>query len=131
MVAATELALVAQARNACEMGDAWSAAGAVLGGGAVELRLRRFMTRTGATLKKGAKPSIDNYMTALEQHRASSPNDVYPSTDDTSLERWRQMRNAAAHDPATFTTDAGYSAAKVLPELLLIEEWLRRTGPMI
>lgn len=127
-IAENEIALIAQARDACDQGDKWAAAGAVLAGGAIELRLRRLVAKIGASVK--GHGSIEKYMLAIENARETDPAAVYPMTDDGSIERWRQMRNAAAHDPATFTTAAGFSAMKVAGELGLIEEWLRRTATL-
>lgn len=90
------------------------------------------MARVGAKIKKG-KPSIESYALALEDARAAGAA-VYPMRDDASIERWRQMRNAAAHEPGTFTKPspggAAYSATRVAGELSLIDEWLRRTAPL-
>lgn len=72
--------------------------------------------------------SLGAYSKAITDARKAGE-DVYPARHDAKVDRWRKMRNAAAHTPASSESrprlDA--SAAEVRAELAGIEAFIEQT----
>lgn len=77
-------------------------AAAVLGGGALEVHLRRLYERTpGLTAFRG-DPTIAKYDGAFAQARNTNQPVPYGTADSKSVIAWADHRNAAAHTPDRF-----------------------------
>jgi len=78
-------------------------AAAVLGGGALEVHLRRLCEKNQVPIE--GHGSIDKYNTAIAQARKSS-RAIYEKADQSQITGWGQIRNEAAHQPDQFKRTA-------------------------
>lgn len=114
----TEYELVAQATYTIEQGEAWLPLAAILGGAALELRLRRI---AHGRITAFEKLTLGQLIGALAAARGAGTPTTDP-TDDALLERWRVLRNDGAHRLQEFT----WPADVVRDELLRLEAFLHR-----
>jgi len=117
--AETEQDLLNLSRRLLEQGDAWRAAAAVTAGAAVELHLRYLCVRHDIEWNRHG--SIGAYANAIRCARPDK--EAYPVDDDPQIERWRRMRNHAAHRPTTFDL----SSDELRAACDLIEAFIQRT----
>lgn len=84
------------------LSDGHRVAAAVLGGGSLEVHLKRLYERTPNLPPYKNTPSIEKYDNAIATARNAGTPVPYDSTNSKNVKAWAALRNDAAHSPTSF-----------------------------